>query len=140
VFGPKINAVVLFAVLTLATFVVVFWATWSTLQHPGAAPSAAGATNMLPVKVLGLLSWGITAGYGVWLAATGRKVGNLPRNVTGRALRWFGIGEVVLSLLAIWAILSQPANTAQYGFAVLVGILALGMAIPRALRGRKTGV
>ena len=38
-FGRRINAVVLFVVLTLAAFVVVFWATWSALQHQGAAPS-----------------------------------------------------------------------------------------------------
>jgi hypothetical protein len=32
-FGRRINAVVLFGVLTLGVFVVVFWATWSSLQH-----------------------------------------------------------------------------------------------------------
>jgi hypothetical protein len=32
-FGRKINAVVLFGVLTVVAFVVVFWATWSALQH-----------------------------------------------------------------------------------------------------------
>jgi hypothetical protein len=32
-FGRRINAVVVFVVLTLVVFVVVFWATWSSLQH-----------------------------------------------------------------------------------------------------------
>jgi hypothetical protein len=138
-FGRKINPVVLFVVLTLGAFVVVFWATWSALPHNGAAPSEGSGTKLLPLELLGLLSWAISAGYGVWLAATGRKIGNVPRNLRGRALRWVGIGELILSLLAIWAILSQPANTFLYSFAVLVGIVTLAIAIPLALRGRKAG-
>ena len=137
-FGPKINTVVLFAVLTLATFVVVFWATWSALQHPGAAPSVDPATKVLPLEAIGVLSWAITGAYGVWLVATGRKFGDLPRRVTGRTLRLMGMGEVVLSLLAIWLIVSQPANTIFYTF-VWGGIICLGIAFPLGLRGRRTG-
>jgi hypothetical protein len=47
------------------------------------------------------------------------------------------MAEVVLSLVAIWAILSQPANTFLYSFTVLVGILSLGIAIPLAARGNR---
>src|SRR5579872_3481606 len=104
-FFHKINPAVLLIVLTLGSTAVVFWATWSALPHHAAAGSAAVTTKVVPVEVLGLLSWGITAAYGAWLAVTGRKVGNLPRNLTGRTLRAFGAGELVLSLLAVWAIL-----------------------------------
>jgi hypothetical protein len=138
-FGRRINPVVLFVVLTLGSLGIVFWATWSALPHNGAALPAGNATKLLPVELLGILSWAISAAYGVWLAATGRKVGDLPRRLTGRAVRWWGIGEVVLSLLAIWAIVSQPANTFLYSFAVLVGILGLGIAIPLAFRSRRAG-
>ena len=138
-FGRKMNSVALFVVVTLAALVVVFWATWSALPHTGAAASAAGAAKVLPIELLGLVSWAVSAGYGVWLAATGRKIGDLPRRVTGSALRLVGIGELVLSLLAIWAILSQPANTFWYSFAVPVGILGLAIAIPLAVRARRTG-
>ena len=134
-FGRRINPVVLFAVLTLGVFGVVFWATWSTLQHPGAAPSVGSATQVLPLEVIGVLSWAINAGYGVWLVATGRKVGDLPPRVTGRTLRLMGMGDVVLSLLAIWGIVSQPANT----LLVWGGIIGLGIAFPLALRGSKAG-
>ena len=138
-FGRRMNSVALFVVVTLAALVVVFWVTWSALPHPGVAPSTAGAAKVLPIELLGLISWAISAGYGVWLAATGRKVGDLPRRVTGRAVRLVGIGEAVLSLLAIWAILSQPADSFLYSFAVPVGILGLAIAIPLALRARRTG-
>jgi hypothetical protein len=135
-FGRRINPFVLFAVVTLATFGVVFWATWSALQHPGAAPSVGTATKVLPLEVVGVLSWAITGAYGVWLVATGRKFGDLPRRVTGRALRLMGVGEVVLSLLAIWGIVSQPANTIFYSF-VWGGIICLGIAFPLGLRGKE---
>jgi len=135
-FGRRINPVVLFVVLTVVAFVGVFWATWSALPHAGTTPSAGGAARLLRVEVLGVLSWAITAGYGFWLAATGRKIGNLPRRVTGGALRLVGVGELILSVLAIYAILSQPANTFLYNFVVPVGILGLAIAIPLALRDR----
>jgi hypothetical protein len=138
-FGRRINPVALFVVLTLGSLGVVFWATWSALPHQGAALPAASATKLLPVELLGILSWAISAAYGAWLAATGRKVGDLPRRLTGRAVRWWGVGEVVLSLLAIWAILAQPANTFLYSFPVWVGILTVGIAIPLALRGKRAG-
>jgi len=138
-FGRTITPVVLFAVLTVGAFALVFWATWSALPHSGAAPAAGTAVKVLPVELLGLLSWAISGGYGVWLAATGRKFGNVPRRLTGGAIRWVGAGEVVISLLAIWAILSEPANTFLYSFPVLVGILTAAVAIPLALRASRSG-
>jgi hypothetical protein len=136
-FRRRINPLVLVVVLTLGGFGVVFWATWSALPHNGGALPAGSSAKLLPVELLGVLSWGISAAYGSWLAGTGRKVGDVPRRFTGRRLRWWGMAEVVLSLLAIWAILSQPANTFLYSFIVLVGILSLGIAIPLAARGNR---
>jgi hypothetical protein len=139
-FGRSINPVVLFVALTVGALAVVFWATWSALPHHEAAASASTATKVLPVELLGVLSWGISGVYGVWLAATGRKIRNVPRRLAGRGLRVVGTGEAVLSMLAIWAILAQPANTFLYSFVVLVGILTLAIAIPLAVRDGRTGV
>src|SRR5579864_7062196 len=137
-FSHKVNPAVLFTVLTLGAMALVFWATWSALPHHAATGSAAVTSKVVPVEVLGLLSWGITAAYGAWLAATGRKVGNLPRNLTGRKLRAVGAGELVLSLLALWAILSQPSSTFLYTFGVMVGIFTVGIGVTLALRERSS--
>jgi hypothetical protein len=138
-FGRRINPVVVWAVLTVGAFAVVFWATWSALPHNGAAASSTSGAKVLPIELLGVLSWGISAGYGAWLAATGQKVGNVPRRVSGRAIRWVGGTEVVISLLAIWAILAEPANTFLYSFPVLLGILTVAIAIPLAIRDSRSG-
>jgi len=135
-FGHKFNPAVLFAVLTLGAGALVFWATWSALQHQAAPAPTTAATKILPVELLGLLSWGMTAAYGAWIAVTGQKVGDVPRNLTGRTLRAVGGGELVLSIGAVWAILSQPASTLLYGFGVLLGILTVGIGVPLAIRGR----
>ena len=135
----KINPVVVFVVLTLVAFVVVFWATWSALQHHAAAPPAGVAAKDPTFELLAVLSWVITAGYGVWLAATGRKFGNVPRRITGRPLRLYGVVEAVISLLAIWAILSQPANTFLYTFGSGAGILTVAIAAMAAIRSRRVG-
>jgi hypothetical protein len=137
-FSRKINPAVLFAALTLGAMAVVYWATWSALPHHTATGSAAVTNKVVPVEVLGLLSWGITAAYGAWLAVTGRKAGNVPRNLTGRPLRAFGAGELVLSLLAVWAILTQPASTFLYTFGVVVGIFTVGIGATLALRERSS--